>query len=227
VLWSGLDNGSIFRRGLPFFEDLQRPEIARVFRLVLSNNSIASNSLEKKDDKALMECFRGGWLHAIQSPLSGLPIQYVFTTPLHRLFVEYHLGIRTVDSTPIAEQTLFAFAVKVIRGFSFLRLSSKRMVGASDTQRLPEAQFQDEFYRCCAQSSNGSLITFPEFGNATGRIDFYIPCRMWGVEVLRNGEGLANHSSHFLGSATYAQMSFDDYIMLDFRETKPRVKHPG
>jgi len=100
-------------------------------------------------------------------------------------------------------------------------------VGASDAQRLPEAQFQDEFYRCCAQSSNGSLITFPEFGNASGRIDFYIPCRKWGVEVLHNGEGLANHSSRFVGSGAYAQMSFDDYIMLDFRETKPRVTHPG
>jgi len=54
-----------------------------------------------------------------------------------------------------------------------------------------EAQYQDEFYRCCHTHSNGSLVTFPEFGTAKGRVDFYIPAKQWGVELLRDGDQLA------------------------------------
>jgi hypothetical protein len=34
-------------------------------------------------------------------------------------------------------------------------------------------------------------VTLPEYGTADGRADFYIPTKEWGVELLRNGDGLA------------------------------------
>jgi len=147
-----------------------------------------------------------------------------FTTHLHQWFIEYYLGTMVPDANPIADQDLLSFATKVIQRSSPLQLSSP---SASSTQQPPEAQFQDEWYRCCHLYSKGSLITFPEFGNASGRVDFYIPVKKWGVELLRDGDGLENHSSRFTGTGAYAKMEFEDYIILDFRTTSPQKPHPG
>jgi hypothetical protein len=125
------------------------------------------------------------------------------------------------------DQDLLAFAINVIQLFSPRQLSSERTVGASDLQRPPEAQFQDEFYRCCHTYSNGSLISFPEFGGIGGRIDFYIPLKKWGVELLRDGDRLNGHSSRFIGKGAYAEMEFSDYIILDFRTKTVKKAHPG
>jgi len=64
-------------------------------------------------------------------------------------------------------------------------------------------------------------------GNASGRVDFYIPVKKWGVELLRDGDRLENHSSRFTGTGAYAKMEFEDYIILDFRTTSPQKPHPG
>jgi hypothetical protein len=54
-----------------------------------------------------------------------------------------------------------------------------------------------------------------------------MPSKKWGVEILREGDRLENHSSRFHGQGAYVGMQFDDYIMLDFRTTTPQVVHPG
>jgi hypothetical protein len=224
-LHSCLENASAFRRGLPTPMELHKPKIARVFRVVLSKNSVSKEMMKtSEDEETLGRCFKRGWLHAT---MHQYETRYIFTTPLHRWFVEYHLGNAVTKSTPI-NQNLPAFAVNVIRQFSRVILSTERqIVGASSIQRPPEAQYQDEFYRCCHKYSNGSLISFPEFGDASGRAYFYIPCNQWGVELLRDGDGLEGHSSRFTGQGAYAKMNFSDYIILDFRRTEPRDRHPG
>jgi hypothetical protein len=223
-LWSGLLNVGVFRRGLPSRRNLQEPQNARVFRAVLLNHSVTTEMVEPSDREALDHCFKRGWLHATGHQDETW---YIFTTPLHQWFVEYHLGNAVAKSTPIS-QDLPAFAISVIRQFSRRILSTERqIVGASSIQRPPEAQYQDEFYRCCHTYSNGSLISFPEFGDPSGRIDFYIPCNQWGVELLRNGNRLESHSSRFTGQGAYAKMNFKDYILLDFRTDQPHKRHPG
>jgi hypothetical protein len=177
-----------------------------------------------QDKEALQRCFKNGWLHATTT-MQGHTV-YIFTTPLHQWFIEYYLGTNVLSPT-IAEQDLLVFAIHVIRLFSRGQLSSKREIGVSSQQRPPEAQFQDEFYRCCHMHSDGSLITFPEFGDAKGRIDFYIPFKKWGVELLRDGDRLANHSSRFTNPGAYSKMEFEDYVILDFRTTRPSLAHPG
>jgi len=178
----------------------------------------------EEDRKTLEHCFKMGWLHAT---VGQHETRYIFTTPLHQWFVEYYLGTKVADSTPI-DQELPDFAINVIRRFSHVILSTKReIVGTSNLQRPPEAQYQDEFYRCCHEYSNGSLISFPEFGNASGKVDFYIPCNQWGVGLLRDGDRLENHSSRFTGQGAYAKMNFSDHIILDFRTKQPRDAHPG
>jgi len=176
-----------------------------------------------QEKEALYQCFKNGWLHATTMQDHAA---YVFTTPLHQWFVEYYLGTNVLNPT-ITEKDLLFFTIHVMQRFSRVQLSSIRAIGASSRQRPPEAQFQDEFYRCCHMHSNGSLITFSEFGDASGRIDFYIPFKKWGVELLRDGDRLANHSSRFTNPGAYAKMQFEDYIILNFRTAPPSLGHPG
>jgi len=177
-----------------------------------------------EDRKTLQVCFKMGWLHAAKD---GEDTLYIFTTYLHQLFVEYFLGTRAEEPTAITDLDLPTFVINVIKRFSSRSLSSPRMIGPSNIQRPPEAQFQDEFYRYCHKYSNGFFITFPEFGGAKGKVDFYIPFRKWGVELLRDGDGLENHSSRFTGQGAYAKMDFEEYIILDFRTRPPQKMHPG
>ena len=214
----------MFKRGLPSREELQEPQNARVFRAVLVNNSVTRNMVEPSDRVTLDHCFKMGWLHATTS---NYETRYIFTTPLHQWFVEYYLGTEMAMSAPI-NQDLLAFAINVIRQFSCVIPSTERqIVDASNIQRPPEAQYHDQFYRYCHKYSNGSLISFPEFGDASGRVDLYIPCNQWGVELLHDGSRLEDDSSRFTGQGAYAKMKFSDYILLDFRTDQPQAKNPG
>jgi hypothetical protein len=224
-LWAGLNSRGIFRRGLPGLEDLRKPDIARIFRAVLCNNHVTKQELDSTDQASLDVCFKQGWLHAITSEEEVT--LYIFTTHLHQWFIEYYLGMKVLDDNAIAGQDLLSFAIEVIHRFSPLQLLFQRKLGTSGMQRPPEAQFQDEFYLCCHAYSKGSLISFPEFGNANGRIDFYIPVKRWGVGLLRDGDQLENHSSRFTGAGPYVKMEFKDYILLDFRTKAVRKEHPG
>jgi hypothetical protein len=88
------------------------------------------------------------------------------------------------------------FIVKVISVQSPLRLnfSEKKRICPACIQQPPEALCQDGLYLCCRGRSNGSLVTFPVFGIANGRADFYIPAKKWGMELLRDGNQHEQHS---------------------------------
>lgn len=226
-LWSGLEHGSVFQRGLPLVPNLRKPEVSQVFRTVLRNSHVTMEMLDHKGQDALKTCFKSGWLHATR--LERVPAseaEYIFTSPLHRWFVEFYLGNLPLDPNTIEDRTLFDFVIKVLRHFSRGQLSSPRVVGTSEIQRPLEAQFHDEFYRCCAEYSQGSLISFPEFG-PNGRIEFCIPCKKWGVELLRDGDKLEGYASCFVESGAYTKMNLTDHIILDFRKSRPRKPHPG
>lgn len=136
---------------------------------------------------------------------------------------------RAFQTRPSSRIQIFPpFAIKVIQRFSSLRLSStKAIIGASDAQRPAEARFQDEFYRCCHSYSGGSLVSFPEFGNGSEKSALYLPLKQWGVELLRDGDGLENYSSRFTGPDAYVNMEFKDHIILDFRTTQPQNGDSG
>jgi hypothetical protein len=97
-------------------------------------------------------------------------------------------------AVPFNAADILEFITDIITIFSPRLISTKRRIGPGCIQRPPEAQYQDEFYRCCHSYSKGSLVTFPEFGTKNGRVDFYISAKHWGVELLRNGDRLEQHS---------------------------------
>ena len=82
-----------------------------------------------------------------------------------------------------------------IKHFSPLNFSFKRIVGAYYFQTLPEAPYQDGFYRCFHDLTTGSLNTLSEFGRADGWVDLPIPSKKWGVELLRDGQLLSNNTT--------------------------------
>ena len=100
---------------------------------------------------------------------------------------------------------------------------------------VAEAQYQNELYRGLIAKFHGSVRITPEFASGTaarlaGRIDFYIPQTKWGIECMRDGIRLQEHASRFdaIGaSGQWTSEEMDDYILLDFRSTRPEVANPG
>lgn len=222
-LWACLNSTRLFRSGLPTTDELRdEPDTARIFHAVLSNCYVTKKMMDSPaDELAFDRCFKSGWLHATRDQEED---RYVFATSLHRWYIEYYLGEKLSDPTSIKDKTLYDFVIQVVQRFSRHQLSSPRNVGASHTQRPPEAQFQDEFYRCSREYSKGSIVSFPEFGGV-GR--FYISHKKWGIELLGDGHGLEGHSTHFTSLGPYAKMGLADHIILDFRKSQPWKAHPN
>ena len=220
-----LNSGSVFARGLPPTQKLQDPNFAAVFEAVLCAGVVTEDDFTQASAKdAILQCFRGGWLHT--DKINEMDnFGYCFPSSLHRWYVEGKL-CGTTPSTPFNTTNLLDFAVTVIRMFSPQVLATGRKIGPGFIQRPPEAQYQDEFYRCSHRYSKGSLITFPEYGTKSGRVDFYIPSKEWGIELLRDGNQLERHSIRFFPTGTYGgTISLSDHIILDFRATSPKKRH--
>ena len=218
-----------FARGFPPHTQLQDVSISRVFQAVLCKGYVTDSDFTTDDEKrALMECFRNGWLHTDRLHVIGRPneVGYFFSSSLHHWYVEWKL-LDTIPAILFDTPNIMDLVVDIIHMFSPRALSTKRSIGPGYVQRPPEAQYQDEFYRCCHSVSKGSLVTFPEFGTKWGRVDFYIPSKQWGVELLRNGDGLEQHSGRFSQTGSYGtSLTVSDYIILDCRTTYPMKSHP-
>jgi hypothetical protein len=181
---------------------------------------------EAEKSAALRRCFAQGWLHTDKGVSKNREIAgYFFASPLHRLFVEWKLSGQN-RAIPIQALSLLEFVIQIIKRFSPLNLSYPRMVGLY-FQTLPEAQYQDEFYRCCYDLTAGSLTTLSKFCTADGRVNFYIPSKKWGIELLCNGQLLEQHNNHFSPTGQYGMtLDIDEYIALDFRTKKVVRTHP-
>jgi hypothetical protein len=151
---------------------------------------------------------------------------YVFSSSLHHWYVGRKL-LDTIPTISFNTANILELVVNIIRAFSPRALSTEQRIDPGCIQRPPEAQYQDEFFRCCHSFSKGSLVTFPEFGTKQGRVDFYIPTKQWGVELLRNGDRLAQHSGRFSQTESYGtSLIVSDYIILDCRTTYAMKSHP-
>lgn len=143
------------------------------------------------------------------------------------MFVERFLnGFR---NAAICETNLRDFVVAIYHKMSPINLHT-RQVGAAHIQRTPEAQYGDEFYRACMDHTEGSVMALSEFGTKEGRIDFYLPSRRWGIEILRDGKEIQDHNNRFISGA-YSKWvvggEMEDHILLDFRQNIPHAKRPG
>ena len=175
----------------------------------------------------IKRCFCRGWLHSDRLGVIGREndVGYFFPSLLHRWYVEWKLW-DTLPKANFETNGLLDFAIRVISCFSPTRLATTRRLASGGIQQVPEAHYQDEFYLNCHICSKGSILSFPESGTSRGRGDFYIPAKEWGVELLRNGDKLAQHCGRFSPNGPYTtDLPLSDHIILDCRQTHPQVPH--
>jgi hypothetical protein len=227
-LFDDLAGRSIFSRGLPKKRYLQIPGVAdllgRVVLVGMESVIVPIPFSNEKMDPALELCHKNGWLYHEQPEPSEARLEYVFSSPLHKRYVQWMLFGQTQS---IKEDKLFEFAFAVIRKFLPQNLVEPRHL-KSTIQTIPEAHFQDEFYRACCSHTKNCVVSFPEFGTKNGRIDFFIPSKKWGVGLLRNGNRLHPHAERFTDGEYGKWMhdgTMEDYIILDFRPDIPRKDH--
>ena len=167
----------VFRRGLPPDGDLRVSAVACVFFSVLHTGSVQDTDFTTEDNSsALQRCFSKGWLHTDNIDNKT---KYFFPSSLHYWYIEWKLW--SFFNATFHTDNILDFVIGLISIFSpQMLLTTWRVSSAGHVQCPPEAQYQDEFYCCCHTHSNGSLVTFPEFGTAKGRVDFYIPTKKWG-----------------------------------------------
>jgi hypothetical protein len=150
-------------------------------------------------------------------------------------------GLQALPAT-VEAMDLNTFVKTVVGSFSYTALSNpqRHTAGPQATPSIPEAQFQNEFYRAIYKVTNGGsgLWISPEFGTPqssahTGRIDFYLMgSKKWGIEILRNGDHLDEHVRQFGPGGAYnvwlTTGQITEYVILDFRtHSQPRKKIPS
>ena len=226
-------SGGAFGRGLPRSNDLSsHPDVAALFRELLREGTMEAKSEEaENENEAIRMCHSSGWIHSDQDKGAT---RYAFPSPLHAACVSWRLS----PTNEMPNFTLlFDLTLDVISKFkpSQLRLPIRR-VGHSSAENLPEAQYQDEFYRSLFSVTFGNVRVSPEFASArralvAGRIDFFIPVKKWGVEITRDGGKLTEYSSRFAEPGAYGAWlksgDMADYILLDCRTSMPRIARPG
>jgi hypothetical protein len=219
---TGQGIGPVFARGLPRDEDLQKLNIFKALSTVL-NTVVKANEVSEEVRNDLTFCVHQGWLHNDDIG-DREEIIFFFPTSLHRWYLEWKLFGYKEPETPLVVN-ITKFVVDVIRLFNPCILSAERRIGTS-IQRISEAQYQNEFYHCSHVYPNGSLLSFPEFRTATGRIDFHVQSKNWGVELLCDGNQLEEHSGRFAQSGAYGgTLVIDDYVILDCCVKTPVKPH--
>ncbi|TDL22251.1 hypothetical protein BD410DRAFT_273156 [Rickenella mellea] len=88
-LMKNLNDLTLFTRGLPLRRELQKTNIADVFRKVLHDGGIVAQ--EVSENLPLQECFHRGWLHNEPVDDSDGPFAYICATPLHKHYVHWML----------------------------------------------------------------------------------------------------------------------------------------
>ena len=134
--------------------------------------------------------------------------------------------------------SLCALFVSTISKFKSSRLRAPIRRPGQSTEPPPEAQYQQEFYRCVLETTLGHVRVTPEFASAknakvTGRIDLLFQSQNGGLRSLETEALLAprGQDACFQDNGVYGAWMksgiMDDYIFLDFCRAVPKQPHPS
>ncbi len=213
------------RRGLPEYTAEWAPAMKALLlcgEIPFDDKDTETNTLSK-----LREAYESGFIHLNEAD------RLAFASPLMRQMWSWRLLPSPYYELPYPDLLSFVKAT-VTRLRPSQLTGSDRRVGASN-HRPPEAQYQEEYFRCVHEVTDGNVGISPEYataaGTRAGRIDFFIPSKKWGIELTRDGSKLAEHASRFAGDGAYGQWlqtsDMLDYVLLDFRNATPTQPHPG
>ncbi|RAH87262.1 hypothetical protein BO86DRAFT_423776 [Aspergillus japonicus CBS 114.51] len=221
-----------FARGLPRQESVQQHAFASVFKNAVSHNGTLQSSYINDPDqqRALDDIWKQGWLHAETVPRDTL---YVFPSQIHRwycqcLFSPVHSEKELTYSSPLE------MAIDAIRKFDPCQLSGRLRTLNGDSVPI-EDQYQKEFYRCLFPLLLEYQIKMaPEYliktGVRSGRIDFLIEQKKWGLELLRNSDRIRQYMQRFEEDGQYFTMIkkrlIEDYVVLNSTRNAPQKGYP-
>jgi hypothetical protein len=158
---------------------------------------------------------------------------YTFASPLLQQIWSWHLQPSPDYKLPYPD--IISFVKAAVELFRPSHLTKEGCRVGAYNYRPSELQYQDEYYRCVHEVTKGNVRITPEyvaaFGTRAGRIDFFIPSKKWGIELTRDGSKLEEHASRFAEEGAYEKWlegsDMLDYVLLDFRDTKPVQPYPG
>ena len=201
--------GGVSQRGLPSRSHLQDSGVYDILRTAILKGKVSMPETSSPT-APLQRCIRAGWLHHMPSESIDPMTHFTFASTWHKRYVECLLY---GNKSHIHENSLIDFVTQIIIKFSLT-------IGNS-SQSVPEAQFQDGFYRAALVHTHGGVLSFPEFGN---KIDFFIPSKKWGIELLCNGDRIATHAKRFTQGEYHQWIASGilvDYVIIDFHTKTP------
>lgn len=158
------------------------------------------------------------------------PFFFFFFFNHHASYIEHAYGHTDSVSFPFhkcpqievpCEQVLRNFSRQVLR-----QIRAGRRLGTSGQIRPLKASFQDEYYRSSWNVIPGIGVNSEYNAICDGRIDFLIPSPGWGVELLRDGDRIEDHSNRFGANGLYYSSIqtgvMKDWKIIDCRHSYPR-----
>ena len=221
-------------RGLPSDRELSaHPDVAAFLRTLLRDGAV---DRDEDEDEVIHKCHRHGWIHSDPTTVFEVKVRYTLPSPLHTACLSWRLG-PTNDMPHFT--SLFHLAINALSKLkpSQLLLPTRR-VSSMSTDRLPEVQYKEEFYRSLFSVTFGNVCISPEFASGktrrahvAGPVDFFIPVMKWGIELTRDGSGLAERNSRFTEFGEYIAWlksgNMHYYILLDYCMSISREEFPG
>lgn len=228
--------GGGFGRGLPTTAELSRdPSVVAFFQTLIRDGEVEEGV---ENSEVIKKCHKNGWIHACETSTNPPTTYYIIPSPLHSSTISW--TIAPSDDMP-SYPSILELCEVVISKFkpSQMDIPVRRVGTPSTNDQLPEAQYQDEFYRSMF-AITGNVRISPEFAAAKkasvpGFIDFFIAKPGWGIEVLQDGDRLQELSLRFdllegaygPGGAWLTPGVMKDYIILDCCTSVPQKAHPS
>lgn len=144
-------------------------------------------------------------------------------------YVEYLIGTSPSPFPANEFPDIRILCIRILQNFSAKRLRHCLIGKMSTAARLRpvEAQYQDEFYRAFNKVVGRGVPISSEWSpGGNGRVDFWIPEKYWGIELLRDHSNLHEHCDRFQKGGRYypwvVNGMIKDYIVIDCATSFPR-----
>lgn len=204
--------------------------MATFFRTLLRYGEVEEGV---ENSKIIHKCHRNGWIYAYVAQPHSVT-RYTLASPLHSAVISWIIEPSNMSNYA----SPFELCFEVISHFkpSQMHIPTHRVGAPNAIDRLPEAQYQHEFYRSIFDATAGNVCISPDFASAKGAhmigcIDFFIPIVKWGIEIIRDGDRLWELNSRFENLEAYRAWlqlgGMTDYVLIDCCTRVPQEAHPG
>ncbi|OJJ47655.1 hypothetical protein ASPZODRAFT_165779, partial [Penicilliopsis zonata CBS 506.65] len=226
----------MYLKGCPVARSFARrpkltPDAANVLADILEQGSISWD-----DRPGMMACFVNGWIHKLivnETPNSLEEEIAVLPSRLHEKWVERYISHRR---KPLPERygTLRELCLDILNQFSVISLqhsSQGKKISSAAKYRPVEAHYQDEFYKAFRMVAGRGVPISSEWSRTKkGSLDFWMPEKMWAIELLRDYDRVDEHISRFQNMGQYHDWVIEgmikDWIIINCATTVPAIDYP-